>query len=124
MSYRIRLKVKEKSIEIRDETPISKFQIVKWTEQEEYPDYIVDKKTMMDIIVFYQKNLTSIAEKKFGWEKPNVEMFWYCAKVYFWELDENTLIADSSNFFLQYFYLVDIYRNTDWENETLKITHW
>lgn len=124
MSYRIRLEVKEKSIEIRDETPISKFQIVKWTEQDEYPNYVVDKKTMMDIIVFYQKNLTSVAEKKIGWEKPNVEMFWYNANIYFCDLDENTLIKDSSNFFLQYFYLVDIYRNTDWGNETLKITHW
>ena len=124
MSYRIRLKRKDENIEIWDETPIHKFKIAKGTEKEEYPDYVVDKKTMLDIILFYKWYLSKIAGEKLKWEKPTIELFWLSAEGYFEKVNEDNMVIDCDNLFLQYFYLVDIYRNTDWENETLKITHW
>lgn len=125
MSYRIYLHKWDENIEIRDETPISKMEIVKWTD-EEYPDYLVDKKSMLSIIEFYQQKLHQIAKETFEdielqWQK---RMFWYLMERYFGKVDKDNMIINTDQFFLQYFYLVEIYKNTDWEKTKLLITHW
>ena len=63
MSYRIRLNNPKWHIELWDETPIWEFRVVKWTENEEYPEYIVDKQAMKKIILFYQQKLKEIYKK-------------------------------------------------------------
>lgn len=110
-------------MEIWDETPIKEFRIVKWTENEEYPEYIVDKQAMKKIIVFYQEKLkeawNKILERGEVWPATI-----YCIKAYFSSLNDRQMLIDSDSFLLQYFLLVDIYKSTNRRKKKYRITHW
>lgn len=123
MSYRKYLNGKNLHMEIWDETPIKEFRIVKWTENEEYPEYIVDKQAMKKIIVFYQEKLkeawNKILERGEVWPATI-----YCIKAYFSSLNDRQMLIDSDSFLLQYFLLVDIYKSTNRRKKKYRITHW
>jgi hypothetical protein len=81
---------------------------------------------MLKIITFYQKKLEEVGKTKYEKlrnKESTFDMFWYYVGEYFSHTNDKDMILDSSHFLLQYFLLVDIYKNTDWENTTLKITH-
>lgn len=125
MSYRIHLHKWEEKIEIRDEIEVSEFEKVDENSNDEYPDYIVNKETMEFILEFYRKRIIKVAENYLNKDKLQyTTLFWYSVKSYFENININNPIQDSWAFVIQYFYLVDIYRNTDRENDILTISHW
>jgi hypothetical protein len=125
MSYRIFLNTPEETIEIWDETPIEEFKIAKGKEVKEYPDYIIDKKAMFKIIKFYQEKLHKAAKETVRDKDLQAKktLFRYAMEKYFEKINEDNMVIGSDNFFLQYFYLVEIYKNTDWEKNKFLITH-
>lgn len=123
MSYRIRLNNPKWHIELWDETPIKEFRVVKWTENEEYPEYIVDKQAMKKIILFYQKKLKETWKKIFESGKVWPATI-CCIKDYFDSLNDKQMLNDSDSFLLQYFFLVHIYKSTNRRKKKYRITHW
>lgn len=121
MSYRIYL---DDTIEIRDETPIFEFPVKKGTEEKEYPTHEVGKEEMWQILSFYRERLNQVAKEHHDdiENRKDTRMFWYIVKEYFDGNDFETM-KDSSSFFLQYFYLLDIYKTNDRDNNKLLITH-
>lgn len=132
------------SVEIMDSLDLGKFEVIDKFKEDEYAPYMLSKVDFKGILNFYKESqlkmtedfLKEIAEDKIIFsETENIkdtEIFWnlhrfssflrylqqYMRKL----LEGDVEIADSGYFTLQYFYLVELYKNLK-DTDIVVITH-
>ena len=114
----------KKDLGIMQSLDLKEFSNLKLKQKEEYNPKILTKDDLLKIIKFYQKKIKDGFNEK-ETDPTTLKYIYTDIHSYFLRLSKTKelLIADNGFYFLDYFYIVDMYKNFDSKKEVLIITH-